>query len=176
MPLRHKSTAEIQIREITGTEFVALTFRLRFEVWREETDLTNEVLSKGLITDGHDDHARHWAAFNELKMVAAARMCIHDGQEESPDAPAFSKIRLPAPVATINRLVVAPLARKFGLARQLDERRIFAARSDGAKCIVGTAAPARIAPLTRLGFRVTGEQWIQYYCKSIVMEGMVLML
>jgi GNAT superfamily N-acetyltransferase len=103
-------------------------------------------------------------------------MCIHDEQEESPDAPAFSKIRLPAPVATINRLVVVPSARKFGLAKQLDERRIFAAKNGGAKCVVGTAAPARIAALERLGFRLTGDLWIQPYCESLAMHGMVLML
>jgi GNAT superfamily N-acetyltransferase len=100
---------------------------------------------------------------------------IHDAQEESPDAPAFSQIRLPTPVATINRLVVVPSVRKFGLAKQLDERRISAAKCAGARCVLGTAAPARIAALERLGFHLTGEQW-KTYCESLAMHAMVLVL
>jgi predicted GNAT family N-acyltransferase len=129
-----------------------------------------------MIADRHDEHARHWAAFIGDEIVAAARMCVHDEQEQSPDASAFSKIRLPAPIATINRLVVVPSARKSGLAEQFDKSRIIAAKSEGAKCIVGTAAPARIEALERLGFRLTGEQWIQSYCESPAMHAMVLML
>jgi Acetyltransferase (GNAT) domain len=92
--------ADIQVREITGTDLVPTTFRLRYEVWSAETKLLPSIQNKRLITDEHDAHAGHWAAFEGNEIVAAARMCIHDEQEESPDAPAFSKIRLPAPVST----------------------------------------------------------------------------
>jgi predicted GNAT family N-acyltransferase len=162
--------------EISNTDWVPLTFQLRYAVWKVETALLPHIVKQGLITDEHDAHARHWAAFVGDKIVAAARMCIHEVQEESPDAPAFSRIQLPTPVATINRLIVVQSARKSGLAKQLDERRIFAAMSDGAKCIVGTAAPGRIAALGRLGFRITGEKWTQPYCESLRMQGMVLTL
>jgi predicted GNAT family N-acyltransferase len=164
----------IYLKEITKTHWVPRTFALRFEVWNAETTLRPEVREHLIIADEHDEHARHWAAFAGDEMVAAARMCVHDVQEESPDAPAFSRIRLPAPIATINRLVVVPLARKCGLAKQFDECRINAAKCDGAKCVVGTAAPARIDALKRLGFCVTGEEWIQPYCELLTMQGMAL--
>jgi GNAT superfamily N-acetyltransferase len=168
--------ADVQIREITGTDKVPLTFRLRYAVWNDEAELTADVRAQKLITDDHDRHARHRAAFDGEEIVAAARMCVHKVQEDSPDARAFSKIRLAMPVATINRLVVAPRARRLGIAKQLDECRISAAKHEGAKCVVGTAAPARIDALETLGFRLTGEQWVQSYCVSPAMHAMVLML
>ena len=164
------------LREITNTEWVPRTFRLRYEVWNVETTLLPHIQKQGLITDEHEAHARHWAVFDGDEMVAAARMCIHDVQEGSPDASTFSPIPLLTPVATINRLVVVPSARNLGLAKQLDECRIYAARSNRAKCIVATAAPTRIAALQRLGFRLT-EEWIQpSFCESPMMQGMILTL
>ena len=168
--------SEFRVEEITGTDLVPTTFRLRYDVWSAETPLLPHVLKHQLITDEHDAHARHWAAFEGNKMVAAARLCIHDAQEESPDAPAFLHIRFPTPIATINRLVVMPAARKRGLALQFDELRLSAAKSAGAKCVVGTAAPVRISALKSLGFHLTGGLWIQPYCESLAMHGMVLML
>jgi len=164
--------------EITGSEFVARTLRLRYEVWSKEATLRPDVVAQGLITDWHDAHARHWAVFDGDSIVAAARMCVHGRQEETPDYPPFSRIRLPAPVATINRLVVHPTARNHGLASKLDERRITAAREDGAKCVVGTAARSRIAPLERLGFRLIEEKehWLQHYTESVLFYPMVLHL
>jgi hypothetical protein len=35
-----KNMAYIQIREITASEVVPLTYRLRFDVWSDETQLT----------------------------------------------------------------------------------------------------------------------------------------
>lgn len=155
---------------------MAKTFRLRFEIWNRETILRSHVREQGLIVDEHDEHARHWAAFIGDAMVAAARMCIHDKQEEAPDAPAFLKIELPTPIATINRLVVVPSVRRCGLAKQVDVTRISAAKNGRAKCIVGTAAPIRIDVLERLGFHLTGEEWVQHYCVSPGMHAMILML
>ncbi len=166
---------EFRVEEITGTDLVALTYELRYRVWSGETPLLPHIQKQGLIVDEHEIHARHWAAFEGDQIVAAARMCIHEVQEESPDAPAFSKIRLPTPVATLNRLVVLRSVRKLGLANQLDHCRILAAKSDGAKCVVGTFAPARIAAVEKLGFHLTGEQWTQSYCESPAMHGMVLL-
>src|SRR5258708_11425513 len=115
------------LREITNTDWVAKTLRLRFEVWRQETKLRPHVLQQGLISDLHDEHARHWAVFCGDEMVASARMCIHHSQADTPDAPAFSHICLPPPVATLNRLVVHSSARKIGLGSNLFQRRAEAA-------------------------------------------------
>ena len=109
IPLGEKSG--LTLREITRTAWVPQTFRLRYEVWNLEAALLPHIHQQGLIADEHDAHARHWASFDGDEMVCAARMCIHNVQEESPDAPAFVKLRLPTPIATINRLVVVPVIR-----------------------------------------------------------------
>jgi GNAT superfamily N-acetyltransferase len=162
------------LREITNTDWVAKTFNLRFEVWNAETTLRSQVRAKGLITDDHDPHARHWGVFCGDEVVAAARMCIHLDQKESPDAAAFTQICLPAPVATINRLVVRPSARKLGLASKLCQCRIEAAKQDGAKCVVGTPVGTRIVSLEKIGFRLTGTEWIPNYAESLITHAMVL--
>jgi predicted GNAT family N-acyltransferase len=162
--------------EITGSELVPRTFRFRYEIWSRGAELRADLHSQGLITDEHDLHARHWAVFDGDKLVAAARMCVHDQQNDSPDFVAFSQVQLPIPVATINRLVVHPSARKLGLAYKLDHCRIEAAKKDGAKCVVGTAVQERIAPLQRLGFKLIGSQWVQPYAVSLLFHAMVLNL
>jgi len=165
---------DVQIREITGSELVPLTFRLRFEVWREEAELTNEVQAQGQITDAHDGHARHWAAFDGEEIVAAARMCIHTLQEESPDAPMFRGTQLPAPIATINRLVVTKRWRRLGVARQLDLCRIQAARENGAACVVLSAFDWRINSLQALGFKLTEFRWGPPFAYRLTSCGMIL--
>ena len=164
----------LQFVEITGTPLVQETFKLRYQVWSVETALRPDVIAKGLITDGHDAHARHWAFLSGQEIVAAARMCVHQCQEETPDSPAFTGAKLRLPVATINRLVVHQSVRNCGLARQLDMCRIEAAKRHGAKCVVGTAINGRIASLIKLGFRRTGAQWTQPYSLSAVFHAMVL--
>jgi predicted GNAT family N-acyltransferase len=165
---------EFRIEEITGTDVVPLTYELRHRVWSKEIQLIDAVQNAGLICDEHDSHARHWAVFAGEQIVAAARMCIHDRQEETPDFPPFALLQLPRPVATINRLVVHESARKQGLARKLDFCRIDAARTSGAKCIAATCVEQRIIPLERLGFRLTGAQWMQPYASSLKFHAMIL--
>jgi GNAT superfamily N-acetyltransferase len=174
-PLSAENLSGLLVREITGTEFVPQTFTLRYEIWKDEATLKPEIHARGSITDEHDAHARHWAVLQAGRIVAAARMCIHDLQEDTPDSPAFSHIRLRSPVATLNRLVVHRSARRHGLAALLDVCRIEAARRMGAECVVGTAIRARIPPLERLGFRrLLGSKWVISYAESLEFHAMVL--
>ncbi len=166
----------IEVREITGTHHVIDTFRLRFEVWDAETLLHSHIREARLITDIHDEHARHWGAFRGEELVAAARMCIHRNQAETPDGPAFSEMLLPSPVATLNRLIVHSSARGQGLASALDESRVAAARTAGASCVVGTFPPSRVSGLQKNGFRLIGKQWIPHYAESFVSQAMILLL
>jgi len=168
--------ADVQVREITGTEHVPLTFRLRYEVWKDEAELTASVRAQEQITDGHDEHARHWAAFDNGDMVAAARMCIHTLQEQTPDAEAFKAMKLRVPIATINRLVVKKRWRKSGIAGQFDIQRIEAAREGRAACVVGTAFDWRVASLEKYGFVRTEYRWTMPYLKSLTARAMVLIL
>jgi predicted GNAT family N-acyltransferase len=148
-----------QVREITGTDLVTLTFRLRYEVYSEETTLSTQCRQQRMITDSHDEHARHWAAFEGDMLVASGRMCIHNVQEEIPDELNFQEIELPTPIATINRLVVRKNWRKLGLARQLDLCRVQAARENSAACVVVSAFDWRIGPLHECGFKLVDNRW-----------------
>jgi GNAT superfamily N-acetyltransferase len=167
---------DLDLREITDTPHVPETFRLRYEVWDSEALLRPQVKAARLITDEHDAHARHWAVFHDGVMHAAARMCIHDVQAATPDAAAFLKETLSAPIATLNRLIVHPRFRNLGAAAALDDCRISAARRDGAKCVVGTFPASRIASLERLGFRLTGQLWTPNHAETFVAHAMVLEL
>ena len=150
---------EIEIREITGTGLVPQTFRLRYEIYSEDTTPSVQSRALGMMTDLHDDHARHWAAFDGDTLVASARMCIHNLQEEIPDELNFQEVELPTPIATINRLVVKRNWRTRGLARQFDLCRIQAARASHAACVVGSAFEWRIAPLQECGFTLIDDRW-----------------
>jgi GNAT superfamily N-acetyltransferase len=171
-----KKMAYIQIREITGSEVVPLTFRLRFEVWSDETQLTARVHAQRILSDQHDLHARHWAAFDGDEMVAAARMCIHSLREESPDAQVFHEMPLPVPVATNNYMVVKRAFQRRGIARQLDIFRIHAAREGNAACVVLTTLDRRIRQLEQLGFKLTKFRYTPSFAESIVASGMILTL
>jgi hypothetical protein len=171
-----KNMAYIQIREITASEVVPLTFRMRFEVWSDETQLTARVRAQRILSDQHDLHARHWAAFDGDEMVAAARMCIHSLREESPDAQVFHEMPIPVPVATNNYLVVKRAFQRRGIARQLDIFRIHAAREGNAACVVLTTLDRRIGQLEQLGFKLTKFRYTPSFAESIVTSGMVLTL
>ena len=168
--------AAIQIREITASGLVPLTFRLRFEVWDGETELKAQIRERGLICDDHDAHARHWAAFNGDELVAAARVCIHESQQEIPDAPVFGQMRLSTPIASINRLVVKKQWRGQGIARQLDILRIQAAREGNAACVVVTTPVDRISSRQKHGFILTEFQFIPCFAVTLLASGMVLTL
>jgi predicted GNAT family N-acyltransferase len=141
------------LREITGSPLVQDTFRLRYEVWRGETELMPAVHQMGLITDEHDCHARHWAAFRDDRMIASARLCLHGQQTDAPED--FGRIKLPCPIATMCRLVVHRSARKCGLAHRLDMVRIEGARESKSNCVVVSDAQSRIPGLLNLGFQLT---------------------
>ena len=98
-----------RFEEIPGTEWVPRTYELRYRVWAREKQLFEAIERLGLIRDDHDGHARHWGVFSDYSnVVASARLCIHDKQEDVPDGDYydFNGVRFPAPVASLNRLVV----------------------------------------------------------------------
>ena len=166
---------QFSIEEITGTDVVPLTYELRYRVWSKEATLIDSIHQMGVICDEHEAHSRHWAAFShEGTLVASARLCIHEKQQEVPEGYCYTDLDLPSPVASINRLVVEKSERNRGIAQKLDLHRIEAAKKAGAACIV--AAPTsdvRIQGLEKLGFLTTSSRCKCSYKKGFWLSVMV---
>jgi GNAT superfamily N-acetyltransferase len=135
-------------------------FEFRESIWRNERGLIDAgQLDLQAFRDAHDAHGFHWMITLHGSIVAAARMCIHDRPAELPYHDGFCHLPLdlPAPFASLNRMVVHPSVRRQGITRPLTKVRIDAARSMGARSMVVEAAPNRVSTLRELGFVELGQ-------------------
>jgi predicted GNAT family N-acyltransferase len=135
----------MEIKRIDNLDDQLLTqiYQLRVEVWNN-TSLIKKPFSNGLWTDEHDDHAMHWAVVSDNKVLAAARLSIHKTLEELPYANLYmdsEKLILP-PIASMNRLVIHPVAQGKGLSKEFDAVLINQARKT--KCC------SMVVPLSEL--------------------------
>jgi predicted GNAT family N-acyltransferase len=129
--------------------------KLREAVWHNEPSLADaKQLDPAALRDDHDLHGHHWVITVEGAIVAAARVCIHEKTADLPYQDGFHHLirDIPAPIASLNRMVVRPFMRRQGLSRPLTEVRIAAARARGARSMIVEAAPNRMPPLRDLGF------------------------
>ena len=110
-------------------------------MWRAEGALIHHP-ERQAIADSHDDHAMHWGAFHQGQLVGAARLCLHQQLSDAPDAEMFVGSNIPAPVASLNRLVVLSRLRGLGIAALLDQVRIDHAKQSGARAIIVTPTDA----------------------------------
>jgi GNAT superfamily N-acetyltransferase len=154
------SSASMEIRRLSTPAEITACQRLRYEVWSAE----GVQLSKpdaGTIADSHDDHAMHWGAFDGTRLVGAARLCFHETLAEAPDGDLFAGLNIPAPVASMNRLVVATSHRGGGIAKELDQMRIRQGLEWGVRAIIVAPrlnSPRRIRSLETQGFCVHVER------------------
>lgn len=135
-------------------------FSLRAEIWRSEPGLVDITkLDPHALRDVHDDHGHHWIITLGGSIVAAARMCIHHDACELPYCDGFGHLvaDLPAPIASLNRMVVHPSVRRQGLTEPLTLARIAMAKRSGVRTIIVEAAPNRVSPLRDLGFVALGR-------------------
>src|SRR3990170_4437597 len=85
--------------------------RLRSAVWRAEPDVNRSALPGDVWLDDLDAIADHWVARDgQGRIVAAARMTIHDRLEDVPYYESFAHLPIGSkgPFASLNRLVVNP--------------------------------------------------------------------
>jgi len=135
-------------------------FEFRKSIWRNEPSIADvHMFDPTSLWDAHDVHGLHWIIKVETSIVAAARLCVHHDARE---LPAYDRIHhlighIPAPFASLNRLVVHPSMRRQGLSHALTDVRIEAARSRGAKTMISEAAPNRVLGLRDLGFVELGH-------------------
>jgi GNAT superfamily N-acetyltransferase len=152
---------DLQLVEIAASDAAMLEHigELRVRAWR-----ANATFDPAMRTwrDEWDRSARHWAVLRGGEPVAAARFSVHTGLQDVPHREHYMSVLAdapPAPVASLNRLVVDPSARGLGLSKQLDDVRLSAAEAMGCRTAVGVAHDyvRRIRPLEAEGFVVVGE-------------------
>src|SRR4051812_39912587 len=124
---------DFKILEVPPTDCILIEKigQLRVRAWATEIP---EVVKMGIWLDQFDNVGRHWVVLREGEPIAAARMTINQSLAEVPKPEVYVGVLsepLPAPIASINRLVVDPSARGLGLSRQLDLCRIEAAEASG---------------------------------------------
>lgn len=130
---------------------------LRVQAWTTEHP---QAATMTEWLDGIDPRAWHWVIFDGDQMVAAARLSIHTSLCDLPDCKVYSDLLVappPAPMASLNRLVVHPSARGEGLSNRIDESRLCFARERGCRSIVcSVPRPERARRLRERGFAVIG--------------------
>jgi GNAT superfamily N-acetyltransferase len=131
--------------------------RLRTEVWVGEADVNPQSLGPEPWIDPVDQGACQWTVRDGRRLVAAARMTLHDDPASIPYHKAFQG-RLPGsgPYGAMNRLVVHPDCRGQGLAQLLDCLRLRHAPRLGAVQVVVVASGRRVLALEALGFENLG--------------------
>ena len=132
---------------------------LRVRAWATEVP---EIRGQSLWLDLADQHARHWAMIDDTKLVASARMSVHQCITEVPDADDYEGVFTtipPCPIASLNRLVVAPEARGRGFSTQLDRVRLDAAEQMGCRSVIlSTSTNLRLKHFAALGFTIVGDR------------------
>lgn len=148
-----------RIHRIDFPDYINEMGKLRIIAWEKE-GIIPDLIAKKVWLDELDKSAIHWILLEDEKLVASARMTLHNSVAEVPYSEMFAKFdlsHLKSPVAALNRLVVNPKYKGEGIARQLDIARIETAKEIGIKTIIGEAVPWRVEPLLELGFKFVGQ-------------------
>jgi predicted GNAT family N-acyltransferase len=155
----------LSIQEIDNTnkENIDQIGKLRYEIWKAEGALELSYFPAGSWTDHLDYTGRHWAVIDSITgdFVAAARMnFLIEIDEKSRDAMLWKRSGsiLPLPTVDFGRLVVKAEYRRQGLAQQLNEIRVTAAREMGAHSIIVTASEGNASLLRKIGFFEIGHR------------------
>lgn len=155
------SLQELRLVEFASTDSVMLekVGRLRVAAWATELSSEPQV---GSWLDDFDDVARHWAFLDGAEPIASARMTVHATLSDVPDPEDFLGLFAEppsSPIASINRLVVHPKYRRYGLGSSLDNLRLRVAEEMGCRCVVVStpSGDRRVAQLVSQGFRLLGS-------------------
>jgi GNAT superfamily N-acetyltransferase len=151
---------------------------LRRRAWSANGELPDFIAKQNIIADEHDIHGLHWAILLDGQPISAARMCIHNTVDSSPDPEAIAGYEnmIFMPLASLTRLVVHPDFRGCGLSSALDQVRITEAELNKCSSIISvTETIYRIHHLQRLGFIRLGITRMRYlsYAESHVMLKML---
>jgi hypothetical protein len=159
-----------------------ILYKLRIETWISMGVFKEGEFKPEDFVDEHDSHAYHWAIKENNKVIAAARMCVHNSLSDLPDSYCYKYIfsQIKTPIASFNRLVVTLEFQKNGLSKSLDHIRIQKAIQSKCSSILIQVPETRINPLIEQGFMIIdksgieqGTNWLSQWavnCDSIILK------
>lgn len=112
-----------------------------------------------------DKEAFHFVVVDETdKIVASARISLHNSLDELPYPSAFKNFKLPTdrPFAFYSRLVVSPNNRNRLLLKKLDQIRIAFLKENKIPFAIATCKDKRLKSVIEIGFEVLGKTTIDY--------------
>lgn len=149
---------EVMFSDASSLEAIG---RLRYKVWLDEGSLDVGLFPEGKWLDSVDAEARHFVAVSSIgSVVGSARLVTHATAETADrDVELWLKTGhdLKFPVCDLGRLVVDRNFRSRGIAKNLNEMRIEAARVSGAHTVIATASAANASLLLKIGFVDIGQ-------------------
>lgn len=152
-------TGDTVLQEVKSNREVLLAsiYELRVVAWRDEIYIPDHITK---WCDEVDLTARHWVILRETDVLAAARLSVHFTLSDIVDWCYFDGLcdDLKYPTASLNRCVVHPMYRRYGLATKLDFVRIRTARDIGCRSIVASTTNINRAEMLKTyGFDLRGE-------------------
>lgn len=151
-----------QVFEISGQDDLKLNEigKFRLKVWREASQINEDCFPNGEWTDPLDLQGRHWIVKDSMGLIASARLTLYPTLEECGDSEPWIRANraLPAPIAQLSRLVVDPRGQRQGIGLLLNRLRVEAAKSMGARSVIGIASQQNSRLLERIGFVDTGAR------------------
>lgn len=142
-------------------------YDLRVEAW-ESSDrigtINRTTFPNGWIEE-IDEKAFHFVVLDETdKIVASARISLHNSLDELPYPTAFKNFQLPVdrPFAFYSRLVVSPNSRSHFYFKKLDQIRITFLMEKKIQFALATCSDKRLRSMLDVGFTVLGKTTIDY--------------
>ena len=160
--MAHKSLDIVRVTDLSILRQIGL---LRADVWQNEKPTMSPLSENGIWLDELDryEHMTQYAVLHKGKVVAAARLSLHDRSVVVPYADEFAPydLCLGNLYGYISRLVVHQDFRGQGLARRLDMLRLHDAAAHGANVVIALALPYRVEPLKKIGFTYFGPSGVE---------------
>lgn len=148
----------VTIRVLAEHELEQLS-QFRRGIWLKEVHGDDTKLPEWLTHDNFDTTATHWGAFENDRLIGAARLCCIKSALELSEHDMYKDVPkdLPFPICVMERMVISPEARHLGLATRLDAIRVVHAARIGAKVVLTACPSYRTGCFRSLGFEAIME-------------------
>lgn len=135
--------------------------KLRELAWRDAG--YNLPKSTWIVNSDYDNDTIHFLVFLKNNLVGAARLTFHDSIDSLQDAEYYTPFieHIPAPIASVTKVVVDPLYQGRGIGSFLHALCIEHAERASAACIACDVREEKTAIVKRLGYKQIGLTGIQ---------------